>query len=366
MCIGRWIGRLAAAPLAAAAVELSPCGDVVLREPPRAAVVQDANFAEMVVASGRPVTLWATAPAEPSRCVFWDRIPGFSPTGRVTFARGLAPVPGAGFAFDRELLLALRPDVLHIDPVQLGLAKGWSPEAVAAVRKTVAPFFANRFSRDFNPPRGVAGYRCYPIPELARRMGALYGAEARTERLLALVAEAEAQVAARLAGAAPPRVALLYYGGRGRMTPFRLGAGNGQAQYRVLGARDAYAGVGLADYAARGPGLSMDLETLLAVDPDVIVMPFAGAAPPGDRHARAFSDLLALRRHPLARRLRAFASGRVYPGGTPLQGPVVYLFQLEMAAKQLYPDRFGAWRADGAYPPDARLFDRAALADVLN
>lgn len=352
-------------PFLAVAVGLSPSGNIILNEPPRTAIVQDANYAEMIIAAGRPVKVWATPAAEPSRCVFWNRIPGFSPTNRVTFARGFGAAPGGGFAFDRELFQALKPDVIHIDPVQLSLAKGWSPAAVESVRTTVAPFFANRFSRDFNPPRGLPDYKCLTIPELARKMGALYDAEARMDRLLAFVADCEARIKAKLVGASAPRVALLHYAGRGRMTPYRLNAGNGQAQYRLLGVRDAFDGFKLPDYATRGPGLSMDLETLLAVNPDVIVMPFAGAAPADDRHALAFAELLALKTHPLAKHLRAFAAGRVYPGGTPLQGPVVYLFQLEMAAKQIHPDRFGAWRADGAYPPEECLFDRAALADML-
>lgn len=353
------------ASLAAMAVELSPCGDVVLKGPPRAAIVQDANYAEMIIAAGRPVKVWATPAAEPGNCIFWDRIPSFSPTGRVSFVRGFGVAPGAGFAFDRELLMALRPDVIHIDPVQLGQAKGWSPAAVETVRTTVAPFFANRFSRDFNPPRGVTGYTCYSIPQLARRMGTLYGAEARMARILKLVEETEARIKSRLVGVPPPRVALLYYAGRGRFTPYRLGAGNGQTQYRVLGVRDAFAGFKFPDYASRGPGLSMDLEALLAVNPDVVIMPFAGAVQPKDRHHLAFKELQALRTNPVAKRLEAFRDDRVYPGGTPLQGPVVYLFQLEMAAKQIYPAVFGVWRAEGDYPPDACLFDRAALADML-
>ncbi len=340
--------------------------------PPRRAVVQDANYAEMaLIAAPRGATLFAAPPAEPSACVFWRRIPGFSPTNRVTFARGFGNAPMAGFAFDRELLLALKPDVIHVDPVQLAHAKGWSPAVVETVRTTIAPFFANRFSRDFNPPRDAPGYRCYTIPELATRMAALYGDTVRTPRVLALLAQTEQAIRARLAGVPAPRVALLYYGGRGRMTPFRLAnargdVGNGQAQYRVLNARDAWEGRAFADYAARGPGLSLDLETLLAVDPDVIVMPFCGAAPPEHYHAQGFKGLLALRGHPVGTRLRAFRDGRVYPGGTPLQGPVVYLFQLEMAAKQLYPAVFGAWRAEGDYAPNECLFSRAALAAALN
>jgi len=49
-----------------------------------------------------------------------------------------------------------------------------------------------------------------------------------------------------------------------------------------------------------------------------------------------------------------------------LQGPVFLLFQIEMAAKQIYPDSFGSYRDDQSYPPAEQLFDRAAVAAALN
>jgi hypothetical protein len=48
------------------------------------------------------------------------------------------------------------------------------------------------------------------------------------------------------------------------------------------------------------------------------------------------------------------------------------LFQLEMTAKELYPEQFGQWPADedgDAYPEfesDEQLFDRGRLADIIN
>jgi hypothetical protein len=53
------------------------------------------------------------------------------------------------------------------------------------------------------------------------------------------------------------------------------------------------------------------------------------------------------------------------------QGPVMNCFQLEMGAKQLYPEQFGEWPAyeDGqAYPEipeDERLFGRERVANVV-
>ena len=88
----------------------------------------------------------------------------------------------------------------------------------------------------------------------------------------------------------------------------------------------------------------------------VIIMPFAGAVTPGNGAEVGFQSLLALKDDPVACHLKAFKNNRVYAGGTPLQGPVFYIFQLELAARQIYPDLF---------PPNEPLFDRARLAAVL-
>jgi len=62
--------------------------------------------------------------------------------------------------------------------------------------------------------------------------------------------------------------------------------------------------------------------------------------------------------------ITAVQNDRVHPQGARYQGPILNLFQLEMtAAKQLYPDAFGAWPRyeSGPYPEiptDEQLFDR--------
>lgn len=70
-------------------------------------------------------------------------------------------------------------------------------------------------------------------------------------------------------------------------------------------------------------------------------------------------------------RLSAVANNRVYASGMRYQGPIMNLFQLEMTAKQLYPDVFGAWPGfeDGgsypALPASERLFDRSRVAAIV-
>ena len=58
-----------------------------------------------------------------------------------------------------------------------------------------------------------------------------------------------------------------------------------------------------------------------------------------------------------AKSLTAVQVGRVYPAGGMYQGPIINLSKTERAAKQLYPDEFGA---------DEQLFDRQRVADIIN
>jgi hypothetical protein len=75
--------------------------------------------------------------------------------------------------------------------------------------------------------------------------------------------------------------------------------------------------------------------------------------------------------NPLADDVPAFQDGRYYPSGYGMQGPIMNLFQLEMTAKQLFPDQFGEWPTytEGVYPEiseDEQLFDRQRVVDIIN
>ncbi|MEM4782109.1 MAG: ABC transporter substrate-binding protein, partial [Halalkalicoccus sp.] len=62
----------------------------------------------------------------------------------------------------------------------------------------------------------------------------------------------------------------------------------------------------------------------------------------------------------------AVQEDRYYPGGTAFQGPVFNLFQIELAAKQIYPEEFGEFHRPGEVPEDERLFDRDRVAAIIN
>lgn len=58
--------------------------------------------------------------------------------------------------------------------------------------------------------------------------------------------------------------------------------------------------------------------------------------------------------HNVASDLTAVKNDRVFRGGPIYQGPIQHLFNLERAAKQLFPDTF-----------EGELFDRNRIADIV-
>jgi ABC-type Fe3+-hydroxamate transport system substrate-binding protein len=109
----------------------------------------------------------------------------------------------------------------------------------------------------------------------------------------------------------------------------------------------------------------VDFETLLEADPDVIF--FLGGFEPGTSLPKRTE---AFRSDPVASEITAVQNGRMYPQGARYQGPIMHLFQLEMTAKQLYPEQFGEWPTYevGPYPEipaDEQLFDREEVATAI-
>jgi len=347
-------------------VEMSPMGPVCFAHPPRRVVTQDANYNDMLVALSQEEKLVATAYANNLFNGFYQQLPGAIrgiDRQRVTILAG-----AAGTLFDKETLYALHADVHHIDPLQLAASRGWNRADVEEIARNVGPFFANRYSRD-NNYAGPEPYAYYSLWELSAKVGEVYRRTSRITRLQEICDHLVRTIGSRLPPAEQrPAVALVFYA-NGRFTPYRIGAaGFGQAHYRAVGARDAFDGTKVVAYGdPGGRGATIDLEGLLAIDPAVIIMPFAIYPVSGSGTSRAnYDQLMTLASDPLGQRLSAFRNHRVYPGGTPLQGPLFLLFQIEMAAKQIYPALFGPYRDDQAYPPAEQLFDRTAVAAVLH
>jgi len=319
----------------------------------------DANYNDMLVALDQSSKLVATGYRGDLFDGFYARLPGAS--------QAIHPdsLQFVGGALDKERFYAVHAGVHHVDPLQLLASPGWNRADIDEIARNVGPFVANRYSRE-NSYKGTEPYTYYSLWELSTKIAEVYRRPDRIAALQALYDDMLHTIETRLPKIEDrPSVGLLMpaMGQASRFTPFcvsRLGFGT--TQYRALGVKDAFAPIRNLTYGDAGQGSTIDIEGLLAIDPDILVMPF-GVNP---SNAQRFATLTKLKDDPLGSRLRAVKNGRIFPGGTPLQGPVFLLFQLEMAAKQFFPDLFGTFRADHDYPPSERLFDRGKLAAILS
>jgi len=133
------------------------------------------------------------------------------------------------------------------------------------------------------------------------------------------------------------------------------------ADTRPLAANDAF-----GDETWNGLWGSVGYETMLEADPDV-TLHLWGMTPRYD-----IDDIRRrLAAHSVGKELAAVKDNRVYAHGMRYQGPIMDLFQIEMTAKQLYPDVFSEWPTDEnedhypEIPPDEQLFSRDRVAKII-
>lgn len=339
-------------------VRMSPVGTIHFATEPSRVVTIDAHYNDMLVALGRVDGLVATGYSANSFDGFYAQLPGPHVSvdqSRLTFLYGQS-----GDAFDKETLYALGADIHHIDPLRLVRSRAWSLEDVAEIAANVGPFFANRYSRTWSYP-GPEPYEYYPLWELCERVASVYRDVDRIRQLELECEQMLEHIRSRLpAPEDRPSVGLVIYS-QGSFLPFGLSRpGFGTAHYRAIGAMDAFDSIREQTYADADRGARLDMEAMLALNPDILIVPWAIFQP------ERYEELQSLNKHPLGARLSAVSNERLYPGGSPLQGPIFHIFQIEMAAKQIYPEIFGSYRNDQNYPPEEMLFSRNRLAEILS
>ena len=353
-----------AAPDRSYSATLSPVDTVEFDSVPSNVAVYSLLYADMVTAYGHGDAVnslgFDAAAGGDTLDAYYERLDG------VAFdSDGLAQLNGGSgeIRVDKELLYELDSDLHLLDPALLQSFDGWGRDDVDEIATNVAPFFGNTYSRTHGqPPEGWRdGYDYYTLWELAERVADVFRVRERYERLAAVHTDLVSEVTAGLPPESErPSVASVIFVD-GTFYPSKLNApGFGNAHTRPLGAVDVFAGTDA------GFDTTYDYETLLELDPDVILHQFGIAS---------YYDVAAIRDtvadDPVGGRLRAIQNDRLYPSGNPVQGPLMNLFQLEATAKQLYPDQFGPWPAyepGDPYPefdPDEQLFDRERVADAV-
>ncbi|AUV80665.1 ABC transporter substrate-binding protein [Salinigranum rubrum] len=263
----------------------------------------------------------------------------------------------------KEKLYELDSDVHLADPAGIFALDKWDMGDVREVDENLGPWFGNCYSDTHQEPPAewAEAYEYYDLWEMFERVASVFREEARYEALAAVRADVLATIEADLPDAGERPTALMA-GASDITNPWVYkteSPGFLNAHIRPLGAREALG----SDVDS---GVKIDMEAMLEADPDVIFV-LGGMSPSMDVTAVRET----LEDHSVGSRLSAVRNGRVYAQGARYQGPILNLFQLEMTAKQLYPERFGEWPTyeGGPYPElpeDERLFERERVADVIN
>ncbi len=338
-------------------VSISPMGEVAFDSPPETVFTRLTHHAGMAFALGYGDDLTGLHAPDYYDGLwnqFVPRLPGVSLDWTGLYS---------SWEPTKEQLYSLDSDVHLADPAWITKQEAWALEDIDEIAQNVSPWFGNSLSdRHQEPPAAYAdGYEYYTLWEQFELVAELFRERERYEALAAVRDDLMATIESGL----PPeseRPTAVMIASLDMETIYAYTLSNPgflTAHTRPLGPRDAFEG-------AVESGTTVDSETLLEADPDVIL--FLGGFEPGTditRRRELFQE------DSVTAEITAVREDRVYPQGARYQGPILNLFQLEMTAKQLYPDAFGEWPTyeAGPYPElpeDERLFDRQRVADAIN
>ncbi|WP_336361517.1 ABC transporter substrate-binding protein [Haladaptatus sp. ZSTT2] len=269
-------------------------------------------------------------------------------------------------SFSKEKLYELDSDVHFADPAWASTQSNWSKSDVEEISDQLAPWFGNFYSgTNGAPPKGYENYDYYTLWELFGKVAAVFQEQARYEALAAV----HTDLVSTIQDALPPKAerptvvrATLAADGEKFYTYHLNKPGYWLADTRPLDANDAF-----ADEDWGGLWGTVDYEAMLEADPDIILHLWGMTPSYSMQKTRK-----TLEEHSVGSQLSAVKNDRVFAAGMRYQGPLMNLFQIEMGAKQLYPDLFGEWPRyqDGDHypdiPEDEWLFDRTRVAAIVN
>ncbi|NHN49140.1 ABC transporter substrate-binding protein [Halostella sp. JP-L12] len=336
---------------------IAPVGEVEFESKPEDVFTVLSHHADMALALGRGDDLTGVYSPEYTDSLmsaFVDPLDGVSVDWADLYA---------AWNPDKETLYELDSDVHLADPANVLTMENWEQSDIEEVRDTVGPWFGNTFSDQHRePPSEYADdYEYYTLWE---QFGRVADALRERNRYEALLEERDAMLSTVRENLPPenerPSVAMVLTSTTDEsMWVYRVNApGYHTSHTRPFGAVDAF-----GDDV--GNGDQIDYEALVEADPDVLIV-LGGTVD--------LRDMAAIRSgledDPVASVITAVQDGRVHAQGTRHQGPLVNLFQIEMTAKQLYPEQFGEWPTydEGPYPSlpeEEQLFDHQRVANVI-
>jgi len=330
-------------------VSMAPVGEVTFDAIPKTWAAYDGGYADMAIALGKGGGITGVGGADRFYTYVYDELPG------VSFDR--SPVEANPEVRTKEQFYALDSDVHFYDPQMLINWFDWDQSDVDEIADNVAPFVGNLI---FRREDEWHDYRYYTLYQAFEKIAAVFQERERYRALKNLHDSFIADIQAQMPPASERPNVLLTFESTDEpetFSPYRLNdRGTSKKQWRDLGVGDALASTGIEGLSTTDRG-ELDYETLLEVDPDVILVRGHER-----KSAQEFRDVVLayMKDHPVGSELTAVQNGRVYRGGYLYQGPIHNLFLTERATQQLYPDEFGSVTSG------EELFDRQRVADIIN
>jgi iron complex transport system substrate-binding protein len=351
-------------------VEMFPVGEVEFESVPESVTTYSMAWADMVVSLGQAEKLRTDRLSGPT--LFYDRFD-------IDYDMNWPPLWQDG-GMPKEVFYEHDPDAFLIDPNLIqAWDDNWEDADVEEIESNVAPFFGCMNRRFRNEWQQEMGYpeRAPSMLEAFEKVGAVLDERTRVKAWLDLHEDLQSELQSRIPDdPETPSIGLINSGSSPENGEFYVlyleDNGYEMKPYRDLGLveADAFAGVETGQY-----GLT-DYETLLEVDPDLILVhwgittgsvTFGGD---GAFDAEQFRQkfVAPMENDDVGSQLTAVQEGRVLPGPTAEQGPLVNAFQTELTARLFYPEEFGELDFDAPLdvPEEKQLFDRQRVADILD
>lgn len=351
-------------------VELFPVGEVEFDSVPESVTTYAMGWADMVVSLGQADKLQTNRLSAPT--LFYDPLD-------IDYDNDWPPLWQEG-GMPKEVFYEHDPDVFFVDPNLIqAWDDNWDDSDIEEIESNVAPFFGclnRRFRADWQREMGYPE-QAPTMLEAFEKVGTVLDERARTEAWLDLHEDIQSELQSRIPDdPETPSIGLINSGSSPENGEFYVlyleESGYEMKPYRDLGLveSDAFAGVETGQY-----GLT-DYETLLEVDPDLILVhwgittgsvTFGGdGAFDAERFREKF--VAPMENDDVGSQLTAVQEGRVLPGPTAEQGPLVNAFQTELTARLFFPEEFGELDLEAPLdvPEAKRLFDRERVVDILD
>ena len=348
-------------------VNFSPCGEVEFKSVPKKIVSGQETYNDILMSFNISNNIIGMTSKDKFYFNFYEDLnlqnyPNFQNMQQISIGRNL---------YDKEIFYSINANIHHIDPVTLSMTKGWSESDIIEISRNIGPFFGNRYSIENKKPQHIKNYKFYSLDEINLKFGEVYKQKSKAEKINNFTNQLIDLISSKLKNVSGKKIAIIYLCKKG-IVPFDISSdGYGFSQYRILKCIDSFKISGIRTYSYEGNlGIMLDKESLLMANPDVIIINEGIYI---DNRYNFFSrrtillqnELEKWKNDPLLKDLTAFKNNQIILGGIYDQGPIARIYQLEMLAKQLYPEIFGKFNSNHKYPENEQLFSRKELRDII-